>query len=237
MRKTCILAGDFNVDLIQYGSNSHVDNFYDEISSFNFRPLILQPTRVNSRSRTLIDNIFINDVACFSTGGNITCSISDHFRQFCQIDLFEKQQPDKKINYSRDWRNFNQERFSYELSNLNWDNVTSTDHQTDSSVANFYNKITDLLDEMAPVKRLTHKEKGLIERPWINSGILKSIQSRDKCYDEFRRETNKSIKITKYEIFKRKRNKITSLIRISKREYYSNYFLENQSNIKKPGVG
>jgi len=84
------------------------------------------------------------------------------------------------------------------------------------------------------LKRLTQKEKGLIERPWITSGILKSIQSRDKYYDEFSRETNERIKVTKYEIFKRKRNKITSLTRLSKKEYYSNYFLEHQSNLKKP---
>ena len=41
------------------------------------------------------------------------------------------------------------------------DNVILPDHQTDLSVANFYTKITDFLDEMAPVKKLTQKEKGL----------------------------------------------------------------------------
>ena len=45
-KKTCILAGDFNVDLIQYGDNKKIDEFYDELSSHSFHPLILQPSRV-----------------------------------------------------------------------------------------------------------------------------------------------------------------------------------------------
>ena len=68
------LAGDFNVDLIQYGDNKKIDDFYDELSMHSFRPLILQPS-----TRTLIDNIYVNDLSTFSSGGILTTSISDHF--------------------------------------------------------------------------------------------------------------------------------------------------------------
>jgi len=119
-KKNCILAGDFNVDLIKYGHNNHVNSFYDEVSSFSFRPLVLQPSRVTSKSFTLIDNIFTNDMSCFSSGGNITSSISDHFAQFCQLDIFDKIRT-STTKFSRDWRNFNKERFAYEIQNINWD--------------------------------------------------------------------------------------------------------------------
>ena len=79
-----MILGDINVDLIKYGNNNLVDSFYDQVSSHAFRPLILQPSRVSSNSATLIDNIFTNNVECFSKGGNITSSISDHFMQFSQ---------------------------------------------------------------------------------------------------------------------------------------------------------
>ena len=88
-KKKCILLGDFNIDLIKYETQSSVSVFYDQISAHGFRPLILQPSRISSNSATLIDNIFINDLACSSRGGNLTTSISDHFMQFSQIDLFE----------------------------------------------------------------------------------------------------------------------------------------------------
>ena len=236
-KKACIIAGDFNVDLIKFGNNSHVDNFYNEISSFSFRPLILQPSRVTSNSSTLIDNIFINDLACFSTGGNITSSVSDHFTQFAQVDIFEKNYKAKQVKFSRDWKNFNRERFNYELSNLSWTDVTSADNDTNISLSNFYSKITDLLNHMAPVKRLTKKEKGLFERPWITSGLLKSMISRDKCFSDFRKEKNADLKHNLFNIYKRKRNMVTSLLRLSKKMHYNDYFLEHQSNIKKTWEG
>ena len=65
-KKTCFLLGDFNIDLIKYGDNQQIDGFYDQVSLYGFRPLILQPTRVSTNSATLIDNIFTNDVECFS---------------------------------------------------------------------------------------------------------------------------------------------------------------------------
>ena len=45
-KKICALLGDFNLDLIKYGTNSSVESFYDIVSTHGFRPLILQPTRV-----------------------------------------------------------------------------------------------------------------------------------------------------------------------------------------------
>ena len=42
--------------------------------------------------------------------------------------------------------------------------------------------IDKLLDEMAPVKRLSQKENGLKQRPWITPEILTSMYERDKLY-------------------------------------------------------
>ncbi len=236
-RKNCIFCGDFNVDLTQYGNKSMVDSFFDEISSFSFRPLILQPTRVTANSFTLIDNIFTNNISCNSTGGNIVSSISDHYSQFCHLDLFKSNSANKKTTYSRDWKKFNQQRFAYELSNFSWHEITSNDIDTNTSTARFYKMVTDLLDQMAPIKKLTKKEQGLLERPWITFGILNSIKSRDHALSEYLKEKNLSLKASKFKTYKTKRNLLTTLIRQSKKDYYCNYFLENQSNLKKTWDG
>ena len=211
--------------------------FYNEVSSFSFRHLILQPTRVSSKSMTLIDNIFINDIACSSNGGNITSSLSDHFSQFCFLDILQNVRSSSKSKYSRDWRNFNKQRFAYELSKYNWNDVTSPDLGTNVSSENFFNNINTLLDEMAPIKRLTKKEKGLMERPWITSGILASMKSRDFAYSEFIREKDPSVKATKFDLYKTKRNLVTKLIRVSKKDYYTKYFTEHTTNLKKTWSG
>ena len=47
-KKICALLGDFNIDLSKYETEATSRYFYDTISSFGYRPLIMQPTRVTS---------------------------------------------------------------------------------------------------------------------------------------------------------------------------------------------
>ena len=84
-KKNCVLLGDYNVNLLNYENHNKTSTFYDTLSSYGYRPLILQPTRVTQDSATLIDHIFINDISCNSIGGDITSSISDHFFSFVKL--------------------------------------------------------------------------------------------------------------------------------------------------------
>ena len=110
-KKTCALLGDFNVDLLKFNDDINTSNFIDLLSSNGFRPLILQPTRVTTSSTTLIDNIYINDIEANSKGGNVITLISDHFPQFCLVDIFDKPEKVKNIKYGRSLKNFNQNEF------------------------------------------------------------------------------------------------------------------------------
>ena len=79
--KEVILMGDFNIDLIKSNSNANASEFLDVIYSSNLLPHITSPTRLTSRSHTLIDNIFSNiNEEC--TSDNIINTISDHLGQF-----------------------------------------------------------------------------------------------------------------------------------------------------------
>ena len=62
----------------------------------------------------------------------------------------------------------------------------------------------------------------MLPKPWITTGLKVSIRMKNKLYasgDEVR--------------YKYYRNKISSLISISKKNYYCDYFVANMSNIKK----
>ena len=236
-KKTCIFAGDFNVDLIKYGENKIVEDFYDELSSHGFRPLILQPTRVTSASLSLIDNIFTNDITSQSSGGNLTTSISDHFSQFSQIDILKNMHIKNKEKHGRNWRIFNSNEFREELIRCSWDDVISPTINTHISVSNFYHKIEKLLDEMAPVKKMTQKEIGLRERPWIDHDILVAMFERNKLHKDFLDERNSIIRNENYENYKTKRNLVTSQLRKAKKKYFNNFFEENQNNIKETWKG
>ena len=58
--KTASLLGDFNIDLLIYDKHSLTNEFLDSLSSHMLLPHIVQPTRVQNNSKTLIDNIYSN---------------------------------------------------------------------------------------------------------------------------------------------------------------------------------
>ena len=59
--KTCMLMGDFNVNLLSAETNTNISEFYVNMSPNFFVPYILQPTRLTKNSKTLIDNILLDE--------------------------------------------------------------------------------------------------------------------------------------------------------------------------------
>ena len=50
--KSCILMGDFNIDLMRSAANNAISNFLETMSSSFFATYILQPTHVTLKSKT-----------------------------------------------------------------------------------------------------------------------------------------------------------------------------------------
>ena len=69
-RKTCYLAGDFNINLLQLENNTDIENYFDTITDLNFTPLITSPTRITSNTKTLIDNVLYNGFSSNIVSGN-----------------------------------------------------------------------------------------------------------------------------------------------------------------------
>ena len=105
-----------------------------------------------------------------------------------------------KRKKTRNWRVFIKREFAEELSNTNWDAVSDVNANTNTSFSNFYKKVTNLLDEMAPLRTPTKREIRLQQKPWITSGILKSMAKRDIFHKEFTKEKN-PLKIRKTWIY------------------------------------
>ena len=232
-----IITGDFNYDLIKYESHKNTSDFYDMLSSYSYKPCILQPSRVTSHSNTLIDNIFVNQSNCSSDGGNLTSSISDHFLQFTFLDVFGKILPKPETKSKRDFRNFKNEEFVEELANIDWNSVYN-EPNIDVAFNVFYNNIDSLLNIMAPFKKQTKRQQGLQQRPWITSGILKSMRVRDALYKKLtKKNLNVQNKILISEKYKKYRNLILTLQRKSKQNYYQHFFEKNKSDVKKVWSG
>ena len=76
--KKVSLAGDFNFDLIKASSNNETSDLFNIMTSNLLLSLITLPTKINTHSYTLIDNIFTNQFNPDFRTGNLTVGISDH---------------------------------------------------------------------------------------------------------------------------------------------------------------
>ena len=88
---------------------------------------------------------------------------------------------------------------------------------------------------MAPVKRLTKKEIGLQQRPWITPDIVFAINERNQIYKEFIEEKNPDSKNNKYSTYKAKRNLVTSRLRKAKKDYYHIFFKKIKITLRRHG--
>ena len=56
--KQVFLLGDSSTNLLNYNDHQPTDELSDSLASNSFIPYILEPTRIPSHSKTLIDNFF-----------------------------------------------------------------------------------------------------------------------------------------------------------------------------------
>ena len=75
--KKVYIAGDFNFDLLKYSNHADTADFYDKMTANLLVPLILVPTKINTKNDTLIDNIFTNQFNSETISGNLTVNFSD----------------------------------------------------------------------------------------------------------------------------------------------------------------
>ena len=218
--------GDFNIDLLKCESSNYSHDFLSSFQSCYLTPAIDKPTRVRSTSATLIDNIFITNpdkvVAC----GNLISDISDHFSQFCILKTMKHKSRVKKSKI-RDFSRFSSDRLNAGLSNVNWNALFANESSDVNNVfSSFYNKFNKLVNKHAPMKTISNRQAKQFSKPWITKGLRKSIRVKNKLYASDDR--------VKYQMY---RNRICTLTRISKQQYYTKFFNDNLTNMKKTWEG
>ena len=80
--KLSYLLGGSNLNLMNYHSHSLIGEFLEVTYANLFFPLILRPTRINSHSASLMDNIFSNSFHNDIVSGLFFRDVSDHLPNF-----------------------------------------------------------------------------------------------------------------------------------------------------------
>ena len=225
--KQVYILGDFNIDLLNYDSHISTGNFVNLFLSQHFLPYIVHPTRVSDQSATIIDNIFSNACNFDTISGNILTQISDHFPQF--IIVKKAGITARSLSYyQHDYATFNQENFICDF------NATSLEYLNDSTLDvndkfnRFLASLNDLVNEHAPLKKLTKKDIKFRDKPWINNEIKKMMRIRDKVLSKLKKRNDDATKA----LYKKFRNRVAVSLKESKANYFHNFFHTNGNNMK-----
>jgi hypothetical protein len=118
----------------------------------------------------------------FSVHGNIISDISDHFSQFCIFHSFQKT-PNASNVTMRDFSKYSEKRFIQDVSKINWNlGIADTNKNVDNKFSNFYNKLNEIINKHAPLRPISKRRLKQMNKPWITSGIRKSIKVKNQLF-------------------------------------------------------
>lgn len=214
---TTILGGDLNIDLLTSSTSEQL--LQTTLFSQGYSNMIQTPTRITTKSSTLIDLFITNLPKHETTAGTVSSNISDHLA----IVLLCKTTP-KRTNTvslpSRKIQNISESTISIFRSKLiqtNWSDVYSTT-SADDAYNNFLNKLIDAYSQSFPF--ITAKKFKKSRKPWITKESLKMIKKKDKLFHRFlsTRDTED------WKAFKKYRNKTNAILRKEKQRYLYLFF-------------
>ena len=238
-QKLIFLLGDFNINLLNYNVHHPTNDCLGSLASNSIIPYILQPTRLTSHSKTLIDNIFSNILSSEIISGNLTATISDHLPQFLFApNILSNPSYNRSNIFERDWSKFNKENFILDYFEKNWSDVLQLDQQNvDLSIESFLNNINSVLDSNAPFKRVKKYKLRFKTKPWITPALQKSISVKNSLLNKFIKSKDPQTKEHHHLKYKTYRNMLSTLMKKSKMNYYNHYFKNNWDNIKNTWKG
>ena len=131
-----VIAGDFNICLLEENHSQQTTNFINKMREFFFRPLITRPTRFQNNSATVIDHIWTNSTSTIDSF-IFYCDITDHCPVYCRINTPLAIGNDQIRVKFRDMSDANKIKFKNKLVNFNWNELLHGLTDTNAQVIKF----------------------------------------------------------------------------------------------------
>ena len=139
------MAGDFNMNLLNFEQNKKVQNFVNIMFGYSTMPIKNKPTRVTKKTATALDHIFINSVTTSKFKvGIIKLDISDHFQIFFVADYnIHMKETKERYKLRCNLSDISMEKFKYKLRTVSWDSTTNS-----SDMNNAYNNFIEIFSSL-----------------------------------------------------------------------------------------
>ena len=160
-------------------------------------PLILIPTKINTKNDTLIDNIFSNQFDSQTISGNLTVNFSDgHLPSFAIFPKPNQNHLPKKHNiFKREkLEGDKKDNFLIDLAAIDMSQEVIVDNDPEKSLNNLLYHTDLLTDRYIPLTKLTNKEFKQTCKPWITQGIRNSINRKNNLFKKYITMKNSTIR-------------------------------------------
>ena len=138
----------------------------------------------------------------------------------------------KTVNFIRDMSRFDEKKFINDLNAISKNDIFK-ETEVNKKYDLFHDQLIKVLDDNAPLKKLSIKQSKNKLKPWITKGIRKSISQKQHLYKRFVNAKTNLTKESLYTKYKKYRNKTNQVIRASKKRHFNKYFEDNKCNMKK----
>ena len=160
-KKLCFVVGDFNPNCLDYNEHLEIGTFYNRIIALGCIPLLTRPTRVTSKTVSLIGDIFTNfifDTSLKLKKGIVKSNVSDHFLVFFSLNSSSKiHKENQRITiHKRVTHDTNLMAFKTDLRNLNWDSKNHSP-EANSKYETFFKVFSELHEKQR--KRKTQRKR------------------------------------------------------------------------------
>ena len=92
----------------------------------------------------------------------------------------------KDTKYIRHFKNLKKENFESDIKETKWVEILELNKgNAGLSSENFLKTFDSIIDKHLPLRKLTIQEKKLSQKPWITTGILNSIENKNRKYRKY----------------------------------------------------
>ena len=224
---TCIYGGDINIDLLNI-TRPDVLGYITDLTSHNFLPKIVLPTRITDYSCTLIDHMFAKIPKKYRDmeilAGNVFAEITDHLPIFISLRFKSasvNKRPMIRIINDRSLMNF-----KMICSNYEWDSMNDMIH-VDERFNFLETNLISAFNEAFPLVQKSRKRYK--DKKWITQALKSCIRQKNRLY----KKKIQNPTLNNINRFKEYNKILSESIKTAEENYYQNLFKDTkESSIK-----
>lgn len=220
--RNIVYTGDINCDIL--AKNDHiVERYLALLASSGLKCLIDEPTRIVAQSHTCLDHCFIricrNDLPLINYEALVMhLDITDHSMVVLKLNL---RNIPAQYNNTKTYCKIDFNKLQNELLNIDWNLVIKTNVSVSDAFESFLDTLALTIDKCVENKVTSNYNLPVKLTPWISDDLCRKIAVRKKLYVLMKARPY-DFRLKEY--YKSYRNRLRTIIRMKKEQYYFNKF-------------